>query len=487
MPVDTTHTQYDAATDRWKRCRDAFDGTDAVKAAGDTYLPILSKQDNAEYDAYKGRALWFGATERTVQALLGFVFRRDPIIEFPDSLKEQLEDVTLTGVPFDAFAKTAVREVLKVGRYGVLVDMAKLEEGREGDDRPYFVACDAERIINWRTERIKGDTVLSLVVLSESVEEIDADDPFVVECDVQYRVLRLMDNVYHVEIWQSQTEVVDGKKAASLVRKEDIIPQLKGKPLDFIPFCFFGPTTITPDIEKPPLLDLVDVNFSHYRTSADLEHGRHFCGLPTPYALGFNSQEGELHIGSATAWISDNHEAKVGMLEFTGQGLNSLKEALAEKKQQMAELGSRILEEPRKGIEAADSIRMRQGAEQSALQSIAASISNGLTSVLRWHAMWAGADTATVSVKLNQDFVDAEMNPQEFTALMAALQAGLLSFETFYWNLQKSEIARPGIDVETELAAIDADEERFRLAEPTPEDNPDNPDNPPQDDNAGNE
>jgi hypothetical protein len=38
---------------------------------------------------------------------------------------------------------------------------------------------------------------------------------------------------------------------------------------------------------------------------------------------------------------------------------------------------------------------------------------------------------------------------------MQAWQSGAISYETFYWNLQRGEIARPGIEVETERELID--------------------------------
>ena len=35
MPVTTQHRQYSAVSAKWKRCRDAYSGSDAVKDAGE--------------------------------------------------------------------------------------------------------------------------------------------------------------------------------------------------------------------------------------------------------------------------------------------------------------------------------------------------------------------------------------------------------------------------------------------------------------------
>src|ERR1051326_3147997 len=101
MPVTSCHPDDEAALPRWRRCRDAYAGTDAIKKAvmqsaranagqptvvngqrtsrlAPIYLPMLDGQDLAQYAAYVERALWYGATKRTVQGLTGAVFRKDP-------------------------------------------------------------------------------------------------------------------------------------------------------------------------------------------------------------------------------------------------------------------------------------------------------------------------------------------------------------------------------------------------------------------------
>lgn len=51
---------------QWSRARDVLAGEDAVKAAGERYLPKMASQTDAEYGVYTARASFFGATSRTV-------------------------------------------------------------------------------------------------------------------------------------------------------------------------------------------------------------------------------------------------------------------------------------------------------------------------------------------------------------------------------------------------------------------------------------
>lgn len=445
MPVNTRHPQYEATVNQWQRCRDAADGSDAVKARGTEYLPRLSDQSDQEYEAYKMRAMWYGATARTIQGLMGAVFRKAPQVTVPSGIEPHLKDVTLTGVPFEAFAKTTVAEILKTGRYGVLVDMGTDDAV---DKRPYWVAYTAGQIINWRTIQRDGDTVLTQVVLEESAP-VPGDDAFEHKTVPQYRVLKLVEGKYLVELWRQK----DGKPDEWEVQ-QTLTPQFRGQPLDYIPFCFIGPTHLTTDVDKPPLLDLVDVNLSHYRSSADLEHGRHFCGLPTPWVAGF-PENTKLKIGSSVAWVSNDVQAKAGMLEFTGQGLGALVTACEHKERIMAVLGARMLEEQKKAIEAADTHRLRGAGEQSVLQSIAGTVEAALKKVLEWHVTWAGQSADGVELELNKDFAETRMQPTELAELVKTWQGGAISHETLYWNLQRGDLTRPDVTFEDEKKLID--------------------------------
>lgn len=463
MSVETQHKEYTGAAGKWTRCRDVVDGEDAVKAKRQEYLPKTStKQKPAAYTAYLTRALFYGATGRTVQGLTGAIFGKAPVIQAPKSLDAHLNDVTLSGIPIQSFAQDRVTEVLTVGRDGVLLDIAT---GSGADARPYWISYAAENVINWRTTTIGGDTKLTRVVLRECVEEADSDDTFSVREKVQYRVCELIARppkpdgtpstapaVYQVTVWKQATK--DGGWSADA----PVVPTRRGEALTFIPFVFFNPSNLLPSISKPPLLDLVNVNLSHYRSSADLEHGAHYTALPQPVVSGYEGES--LEIGASVAWVLKNENAKAEMLEFTGQGLNALEKRLEHKEKQMAILGARLLEGQVTKQEAAETVKLRHSGDAVVLKTTAMTISLGLTILLRWHAWWTGAvaepNDDKISVALNTDFVATRLTAEELKALVLALQAGAISFETFQHALTRGDWSEPGIDVETERKRIDA-------------------------------
>lgn len=450
MPVETTHADYNARSYQWRRCRDAFNGSDAIKASGQQYLPKLPSQSGDEYEAYKFRALWYGATFRTVSGLTGAVTRKDPKVTVPTVMDSHLKDITLTGTPFNVFVKDVINEVLMTGRYGILVDMA--DESRtdiKDTTRPYAVPFPAESIINWHTEVVNGVQTLTMVVLCEYVWQLSSpDDPYLYEMVKRYRVLYLdpLSGNYQVRI-------VIVKEGGNLIT--ELVPTMRGTPLKHIPFCFIGCNGLSSYPEKPPLLDLVDVNISHYISSADLEHGRHYTALPTPWVAGF-PKESKLSIGSSIAWVTPDPQGRAGMLEFTGQGLGALEKALESKERLMAVLGARMLEEQKSTVEASDTIMMRTAGERSTLQSTALIVGLGLTQAMRWHAEWMGnKDAENVNVELNSDFMSRPMDSTQLTSLVQAYQADTISYDTFYWNLQRGELARPDIDADEERTLVE--------------------------------
>jgi len=466
VPVDAKHPQYTAYLAKWKRCRDVACGQDAVHDAGPTYLPKLKEQVAADYNAYLLRTPFYNATWRTISGLKGMLFMQPPKVEAPEGVKEYFDDITMSGVPLNLFVQDVCEEALKIGRIGVLVDYPDVAvtditsaQAVAQNLRPTMQSYWAEEIINWRLGRVNNKTVLVMVVLTENYSK--PEDEFTEKTELRYRVLDLVTSVedgkavsrYRVRVFRKE------KKTDILVSES--FPLMNGKSLDYIPFVFIGPDDVTPEVDDPPLIDLVDLNLSHYRTSADYEHGCHFAGLPQAWIAGYRPENAgdKMYIGGPSAWTFSDPNAKAEYLEFTGQGLGALEKNLAGKEQRMAVLGARMLEPQKKAPEAADSGSIRRKGEESMLSAAAQAISLGVTIALRWFTEWGGGDPAKVEFELNRDFYPAPMTAQMLTALVSSWQQGAYSDQVLFENLQQGEI----ISRETTL-----EEEQQRRADRPP-------------------
>lgn len=461
MAVTTTHPTYDHWRYRWESCRDIIEGRDAImrrsldlsgrttRIAGslfgpvitrEDYLPRLSGQTDAEYRAYLGRAAFFGATGRTVDALVGMVMAKPPTINLPAPLDEYAEDITLSACPLREFVQQVLVEEISITRVGILVDYPQVDTSglsraaaEQLNIRPFLRHYTGETIINWRTTTVNGAQVLTLVVLSE-VADLAGDDEFTVKQATRYRVLDLTEQGYRVRVMNDKGELLS-----------EVFPRMNGAAMGFIPFAIVG----GPDIRKPVLMDLVDTNIAHYRNSADLEHGLHFVGMPTPYVAGVSLQPGEsLNIGGTSAWILPDPAANAGFLEFKGDGLQSIERAMMVKQQQMAVLGARMLTEEKRTAEAENTVSMRTAGERSILAATAGDVSDAIRQCLKWMAQWSGVNPEAVEFALNIDYGAQRMNAQMLTALVGAWQNGAIPMQVLFNNLQRGEIAPPDMEFE---------------------------------------
>jgi len=321
MPVSSTHPQYDNRKERWHRVRDVLDGEDSVKAAGTEYLPKLPGQNFEEYEAYKNRSPFPDFTRRTVDGLVGAIFRRDPVVESANDRKD-LTNVTGDGTDLVTLAKDVVEELVSMARFGLLVDMSSSGEGT-----PFIRSYKTESMINWRTMLIDGVPTLNLVVLHEVVEVPREEDEFEIDEVDHYRVLQLIPDpengqlVYTVKLFQRAES--KSKKDTFEQIGPTIIPSKTGKVLNFIPFQFLGSRSLSTEPEKPPISGLVDMNIAIYLTSVDLKHGAHYTALPTPWVSGDIDDDFHLDLGPSVG-LKLPEGGQAGLIEYTGQGLDAL-------------------------------------------------------------------------------------------------------------------------------------------------------------------
>lgn len=461
--IDDLHPLYSRTLPKWKRCRDFIEGADALRdhdigragESSDCYLPRLSpKQSPEEYEAYVRRALYYNAVGRTHGGFLGLIIGKGADVDIPAAAEPLRIDADLGGMPLEEFLETTVAEVLEANRFGWLIDHPSLSEEEKAQKtrldvereglRPYIVGYKAEDIVNWNIARVGAVTKTVRVVLREAYITPAGKDDF------RYRELVLEAGVYRILEWEKVN--LEGKEEYALTR--ETTPLMNNEPLSEIPFFFFDAHGGRAAPQKPALLDLVEINRSHYQSSADLEHARFACSVPTPYFLGFSEEDAKsIVLGGLNGIHATDSSAKVGFLEYTGQGTEPLERALAQKEAMMAKLGSRMLAEDKRDAETAETMRIRASGESATLADVARAVGRVAGKALTLAAAWFGGSGEAV-VKLNTEYTAATASPQEITALLAAVQAGEIPSRDFVDRLRKVGVIaseRTDEDIEADL------------------------------------
>jgi len=467
--VDTPHAEYDDMASRWVRCSDVAQGTHALWEKTTDYLPALQDEKTDAYDRRLKRTVLFNATWRTIIGMMGLLFRKPAVVTVPPSVLPLMSDVTLTGVPIHEFAVEVSEDLLIYGRVGIWVNYPMVEKGATKADvkasgaRPSMTHYDAKSILNWRSTPIGNESRLSMVVLHETSTRPDGE--FAVEHVDQYRVLDLDNGEYRVRVFEVETDSM-GKRQDKLMDGPHY-PEMGGKRIKSLPFFFISPDDMTPEVDVPPLIDLVDTNIAHFQVTADYEYGCHWSGIPTVIVTGHEVKAGEtIPIGGAEALVFPEPTAKAYLLEVGAGGFTALEKNLDRKEAQMVVLGARLLEVQKPGIEAAETALIHRAGEQSILASMAMTLSAGITRALQMFVEWAGEDSTSVVFWLNRDFFHAPISPEQINALVKSWQSKAISYETMFENLKRGEVYSPGATPEEERGRIDSAPDPVTVPEP---------------------
>ncbi|WP_122663513.1 DUF4055 domain-containing protein [Pseudomonas viridiflava] len=450
--ADVTYTrpEYDAAQSRWRLVRDVCKGSETVKGRGDVYLPKpnehdTSKENIARYKSYKQRAVFYNATGRTKNSLVGAVFRTWPTLTAPGALDYVSKDVDGQGVSIYQQSQSVIGHLLEVGRHGLLVDYAAVKAGsvskadeQAGRARASIASYPAESIRNWKTRKVGGQHLLSLVVLQESVD-IDTNDGFGSEKVVQYRVLRLDDSgVYTQEVWQ------EGSSATEMIIPPFTPLDGAGQPWKVIPFQFLGSENNDTSIDDSPLYDMAVLNIGHYCNSADYEDSVWFSGQPQFWIAGLDEawrdhlEENGIYVGSrAPLTLPAN-----GSCGFAQPEPNTLvKEAMDAKKDDMVSLGARLIERG-SAVKTATQADNDSAAEHSVLSLIVSNVSEAYCQCLIWMTAFIGVAGEPV-YKLNQDFSQVSLDANIMAQLFNAVQGGRLPDSDFWQYLRDRGVIDP--------------------------------------------
>lgn len=443
IDVRVKHPDYKAAHPSIMAARDCFLGERAVKYRGTLYLPSLSGQKGEEYNAYKTRATFYSIVGRTVGALTGLAVQGDVAVKGNQDIVKQMKD-SPHGLQLFECTNQTVAELLLQGKFGILLD-APAEAQTVG---MYGYVSDS--IINWDFDEV-GRYVM--VVLQESRIVEDKNNPYLKTKEDSYRVLRLNNGEYTVDLYD---------KDSTWIRS--IVPTYNGKSLNYLPFFTALPDGVRGGMPKSPMEDMVSVNLSHYRTSADLEHGRHFVGLPTPVVSGADVA-GKLKIGGTQAWVLPDKDAKAYYLEFTGQGLQSLEKALQEKEAQLSSLSSSIISRSIRGSESPDAIRMRMSSETASLFTIVKTTQTFLTLAYNTKARMEG-HPEDIELQFPTQFVSGQLTADEVSKYSKIYLEGGLTVEDYVTILRRGgALSAARTDEEVKSGLTELAEERAAAAE----------------------
>jgi hypothetical protein len=450
--VTFQHAHYIKCLPQWELVEDAANGEYAVKAKKEKYLLKPNKTDTsaenqARYEQYTARAVYYNATGRTLAGLAGLAFGRWPEMQMPAALDAWKMDVTGAGVPLVQHAQTTLSEVMKTGRGGILVDYPQTDgsvsvrDQQLGGIQPTMTFYPAAAITNWRTEKRGSKVMLSMVVLQEMHQVVDAEG-FGTKSEEQYRVLRLdAAGSYMVEIWRKQQNA-RGELEWMMFGQPTMPTQGNGQRWTEIPFQFVGAKRNDWSIDPAPMYDIAVLNIAHYRNSADYEDSCYFAGQPQFFMAGLDEawvkmlKEMGIYVGSRQI-LPLPMGGTAGILQAEPNSMP--KEAMDQKERQMAALGARLL--TRGSGDASVKTKAEVDSDDATAHSVLSlacdNVSMAYTQAIKWAANFAKAE-GEVEFSISTEFGAVKLDAQTMVAMMQAVQQGQMPLSDFWTKLREA-------------------------------------------------
>lgn len=447
--MDVKEYHPDITDDRkadWLLMRDTMDGARAVKSRGQTYLPMPSgfaampDGGKAVYEnVYRLRAIVPEILAPSVGAMIGIIHGKETQITIPDSMNWLWENADGEGMPLEAFHRRISRNLLWLGRYGVLASAPA-----DGGD-PFLAGYAGDTIINWDR---------GFYVLNETSYQRDG---FKWSLVPRYRVLTLDGGLFFSTVYEGET--------AAEPKVTEPVAQ-GGSRLNFIPFAVGNAREVSPNVETPPLVGVSNAVINSYQLSADWRWQLYMSGQETLVAI---NGEAPKSVGAGVVHQmmgAEGIEPDLKYVSPTCAGIDAHEAAIQKQIDAAVMAGARMFEQQEAGQESGEARRLRFASETANLLSVAQVSAGLLERALRFAARIKGMGESAASeivVTPPKDLLDNTMTPTDFAALFGVYERGGMAWETLYERGQAGGIYSTERDADQEFALLDASGEDTAL------------------------
>ena len=456
----TSSLAYRRMVPTWDRVETLLAGTEAMRAAGEKYLPKYEHERQAAYDARLQGAVLFNAAEQTLDSWVGRPFS-DPVTtseDMPEELTSILDDVDLEGNDVTTFCRDWFREGLAKAVAHVLVDMPVVDrEGRTAADdlrddvRPYWSFIKPECLIAASVTMVDSREVLTHARIREQEVERDGFSERVV-CKIRELNLLVDPESGEFRVFVTVWRQVKGNKweVESGPAKMDI---------NQIPLVTFYANRKDFMTGKPPVSDLVDLNIAHWQSSSDQRNILTVARFPILAGSGIREEESKVEIGPRKMLWASDPAAKFYYVEHSGASIASGRQDILDLEEKMASYGADFLRK-RPGNVTATARALDAAEATSPLQDSATRFQDAMNQALAITAKWMGVEEYG-SLIVSTDFGPEEITQSDLSELGAARRGRDLSREAYLAELKRRGALMDDFDPEENEKQLAAEEMSF--------------------------
>ena len=420
----------------WQTMAAVTRGTSYLRDLKETYLPQEPREDDDAYEVRVDRSVLSPYTSRLIEIAAGSILRKPIQISGDDYWVELSKNIDGIGSDLNEYARRSLVSSLTYGHSAILVDYPagsgarNLAEERAEGRRPYFIHVDAPQIWGWRQESTMPGSPLTQVRIHEYTS----------------RPL----NEFGEEQIEQMRVIYPGRYDLYTLGQELVEFEEEGRySLDQIPLVTLYSNRRGMLRSLPPLLDIANLNITHYQRQADLIHALHIAAMPTLVLEGWDDTTGTTTMGVNYA-ISMQPGNKAYYVQADATSFDAQMNELQSLESQMSSLGITKLLGQKFVAESADAKRIDQAQANSILSIVSQELESALNQAFEFAAQYVGIEPPTVTVE--RDFDYYRLIGQDIAVLANLSEKGKLSDELLLDILRRGEIVPDNLDIEEELA-----------------------------------
>ena len=419
----------------WSVMAAVTNGTNYLRDMSETYLPQEPREDDDAYQTRVDRSVLSPYTSRLIETAAGAILRKPIHIEGDPYWLELAQNIDGLGSNINEYARRALVSSLTYGHSAILVDYPaasaarNLAEERAMGRRPYFVHVDAPQIWGWRKE--PGTNRLLQVRIHD------------------YDVRPL--NEFGEEQVEEMRVIYPGRYDLYTLGQELVeFTATGGYSLTEIPLVPIYSNRRGALISQPPLLDIANLNITHYQRQADLIHALHIAAMPTLVLEGWDDTTGSATMGVNYA-IAMQPGNKAYYVQADATSFDAQMAELESLASQMSTLGVTKLFGQKFVAESAEAKRIDQAQSNSVLSIISQELESALNQAFGFAAQYVGMEPPEITI--DRDFDYYRLIGQDVSVLAQLNQMGKISDAMLLEILRRGEVLPDNINIEDELEA----------------------------------
>jgi len=410
-------------------------GTNYLRDLSETYLPQEPREDEDAYQTRVDRSVLSPYTSRLIETAAGAILRKPIHIEGDQYWLDLAQNIDGLGSNINEYARRALVSSLTYGHSAILVDypaaaaVLNLAEERALGRRPYFVHVDAPQIWGWRKEPVTN-RLLQVRIHDYDVRPLnDFGEEQVEEMRVIYPG--------RYDLYTLGQDVVEFTSSG-------------GYSLTEIPLVPIYSNRRGLLISQPPLLDIANLNITHYQRQADLIHALHIAAMPTLVLEGWDDTTGSATMGVNYA-IAMQPGNKAYYVQADATSFDAQMAELESLASQMSTLGVTKLFGQKFVAESAEAKRIDQAQSNSVLSIISQELESALNQAFAFAAQYVGMEPPEITI--DRDFDYYRLIGQDVAVLSQLNAAGKISDAMLLEILRRGEVLPDNINIEDELEA----------------------------------